>query len=148
LQRKLQDPDKRAKMYKYAMEMGGVLGRAKNAWKRMSPQGKAVIARLQANDDWVTNLKNAQLSPEDQKLSGSVAELGNMILKERSGSAVTEPEMARFASESGFAGATIDMFNDPGNVDAWLDRNMAKYRDTIGAWDRAYDGLFTKKGAL
>lgn len=90
-------------------------------------------------------LPNAMLSDEGKQIRMALAPLANLTLKDRSGAAVTNPEMARFLAELG-TGAFMtdqDMMRGVANLRSMLDATKSNFMagahpEVIGEYNRRY----------
>ncbi len=107
------------------------------AWKQMSPEGRLALVQL-APQGLTVVVRSAKMSSTDRAAAGAVLSAINELVKARSGSAVTESEWGRVASEIGLSGAPWDPFNDP----AALEGHLARARERVMAHGKQFDEEF------
>ncbi len=142
-ERKQLDPKERLKLKDDITNVGRDVNEARLAWKAMSPTAQRVFASLAGEGgDLAQAVKSAVLSPEDQQYATKMQALANVLIKARSGSAVTGSEWNRVAQEIGWPTGDWSIFNSPSGVDAWLDKSKRAWVGRVKNVKSEYGDIF------
>lgn len=82
-------------------------------------------------------LQKATFGKNDRIAVGAIQSLVNDLMAKRSGASVSNQEMDRLMTEVGLPSG-VDLFNDPGALQAWLNRLMDKINSEASEYNRAY----------
>lgn len=101
------------------------VARAERGWNTLSDDSKRAFSQLagQSKDGLAAAVLKMRLSPEEQAAVANIQQLANVLIKARSGSAVTGHEWGRTAGEIGFAVGDWDIFNSTAGISNWIARN-------------------------
>jgi len=116
---------------------------ASEAWAKMSPKARQVIARVGGGDSWAASTaRSAMLSDEDQARAAKIQALADALIKAQSGASVTANEWRRVATEIGLPQDAVSVFNAPSSIDAWLKKSRDGFRMVRDSTLSTYKGLF------
>lgn len=143
--KKQADPGKRMEAEKDLRNRKASLVTATKAWNSMSPQGKAILAKIGGGKgEFAQQYKKAGMSDADQVAAARLMGLANVLIQSRSGAAVSDGEWNRLADEMGFASGDYSVFNSPAKIGDWLRRMGQGYKIDEGATLKAYPGLLDR----
>lgn len=116
-------PKDRLQLKTELSDMKADVANAIRGWNSMSPTARETFVQFAGGGgNLAQTIKDIKLSPEDKAHAASIQSLANVLIKARSGSAVTGSEWQRVASEIGLPVGDWSIFNSPSVLSSWLQK--------------------------
>lgn len=143
LKKASEDPKYALKTQREITDTARALKHAAKAWEGMSYEGRKAFVQLSSLGDWSKIVKSKVFAdnPGDANKAAAVFSVLNALVKHNAGSAVTESEWGRTATEIGLASSGWDPFNTTEAIEGYLNRARERvlhhredYTRVMGGW--------------
>lgn len=121
------------------------LQEAVEGWNSLTDRGKFAFTKFSPKG-WSGIVANFVQDSGDQAKASRLQALINQIIKEQSGSAVTDSEMGRVAVEAGFPKVSWDMFNSEEAVKDFMRRIAVTLKNHRDIYQRNFGGWGFRAG--